>query len=152
MNALSLDPALGKRERAKGCNAAFVYSALDRRGVLWVEAWLSREWDGNALARRGVNLCRELQPKGLLYEANQGQAFLGPLLDMAARSRGFVLPLYQIVNTENKEERIRAGLTPRLARPEFRFRDTPGTQRLVRQLRDFSVGGPASWTGRTRSS
>ena len=39
-----------------------------------------------------------------------------------------------------KEDRIRAGPTPRLRRQEFRFRDVPATRLLVNQARDFPCG------------
>ena len=48
--------------------------------------------------------------------------------------------LFGVWNTVEKEARVRAGVGPRLARSEFRFRDTPSTRLLVSQLRDFPVG------------
>lgn len=139
-SALALDPSLGVGERAKGCFATFVYGALDRRGALWVEAWMSQDWDGQRLAAECCDLHKRMQPRAILIETNGGQAFLIPLLNAQAHSGGFGLPLYGVNNVEKKEERIRAGLTPRLARGEIRFRDTPGTRKLVQQLRDFPVG------------
>ena len=139
-SALALDPSLGVGERAKGCFATFVYGALDRRGVLWVEAWMSQDWDGQRLAEQAIDLHQRLQPKAFLFESNGGQAFLGPLFLQSAKSKGFGLPLYRVNNVEKKEERIRGELTPRLAKAELRFRDTPGTRKLMQQLRDFPMG------------
>jgi hypothetical protein len=45
--------------------------------------------------------------------------------------------IYPMENWENKIVRIRATLTPYLAKRNFRFRDTPGTRLLVEQLKGF---------------
>jgi hypothetical protein len=140
LSGLALDPSMGKGERAKGCYAAFVYGALDKRACLWVEAWLSQSWDANQLVDRMYDLAGERNPTGASVETNGGQEFLGKLIIEAGKGKGRSLPLFGIRNMENKEARIRAGVGPRLARSEFRFRDTPGTRLLVNQLRDFPVG------------
>jgi hypothetical protein len=140
LSGLALDPSMGKGERAKGCYSAFVYGALDKRGCLWLEAWMSQAWDASQLVDRMYELTGERQPTACSVETNGGQEFLAKLIIETSRQKGRSLPLFGICNTENKEVRIRAGIGPRLARSEFRFRDTPGTRLLVSQLRDFPVG------------
>ena len=57
----------------------------------------------------------------------------------AARARGMPLPIVEVINTVNKQVRIRR-LGPYLARQEIRFRSTKGTRLLVDQLREFPEG------------
>src|SRR5262249_26029280 len=139
VSGLSLDPSMGVGERKKGCYAAFLYGGLDKRGVCWVEAWMSQSWDANALVGKMYEIEAIRKPTGCSLETNSAQEFLAKLILAAGKTTGRGLNLFGIWNTVEKEARIRAGVGPRLARSEFRFRDTPSTRLLVSQLRDFPV-------------
>src|SRR5262249_45088933 len=104
------------------------------------EAWMSQSWDANQLVDKAYEIEALRKPTAVSLETNAGQEFLGKLMLAAAKVKGRSLPLYGVYNVENKEARIRAGVGPRLARGELRFRDTPSTRLLVSQLRDFPVG------------
>jgi hypothetical protein len=54
-----------------------------------------------------------------------------------SKAQGMSERIWPLMNWENKIVRVRATLTPYLARREIRFRDTPGTRLLVEQLRGF---------------
>ncbi len=149
--ALALDPALGHGERGKppgasrepkpGCYAAFVFVGVDGDANLWVDAWLDRNWDAQALVNMSFDLCRQYKPAGFSVETNGGQEFLAELLLADARRRQTTLPLYGIHNHEDKDVRIRSKLTPFLAQRRLRFRrGSKGAELLVQQLRDFPVG------------
>jgi predicted phage terminase large subunit-like protein len=74
-------------------------------------------------------------------EVNQFQEVLAGVMEERAKARSLMLPLFAITNTENKRTRIRATLTPFLARGDFRFkRGSRGARMLVEQLRAFPLG------------
>lgn len=141
ISCMAIDPSLGKGEKRHGCYAAIVYGALDSRGVCWCECWASQDWDGGRLAEKAVELAERLRPTCVLCEANGGQEFLGFLLTKLAHERGFGMPLDMVTHSGalSKEDRIRASLTDRFRRQEFRFRDTPATHIMVNQARGFPV-------------
>jgi predicted phage terminase large subunit-like protein len=143
-----LDPSKGKTDKSD--YSAFTLLALDKQGVLWIDADIKRRdaWqiveDGNAIADW-------FRPHAFGVEANQFQEMFIRPFEQAAKERGKVLPIHPVVHTENKRVRIRATLTPYLARGEVRFRRTPGGKLLVAQLRQFPLGqyddGPDSLEG-----
>lgn len=142
ISVLACDPSLGRGEKKKGCYAAIVYGALDSRGTLWCEAWMSQTWDGGTLSKKIVEQYNVHRPTSVLFEGNGGQAFLGFLLHANAREAGVGLPLDMVTHagTMTKEDRIRGQLTGRLRRGELRLRDTPQTRTLINQCREFPIG------------
>jgi hypothetical protein len=100
---------------------------------------MSQSWDANALVDKMYEIEALRKPTGCSLETNSAQEFLGRLILAAGKTKGRGLNLFGIWNTVEKEARIRAGVGPRLAGSEFRFRDTPSTRLLVSQLRDFPV-------------
>lgn len=141
---VGLDPSKG-RDAAHGDYSALVALARDNAGTLWVEADLARRptprivADGIEFARRVQAECgRTLEGFGV--ESDQFQELLADEFVKQTRAAGFALPIYKMT-TENvkKEVRIRR-LSADVTRANIRFRATPGTRLLVRQLQDFPVG------------
>jgi predicted phage terminase large subunit-like protein len=142
---IGLDPSKGK-DAKHGDYSALVCTARDSDGTLWVEADLARRnidriiADGIEFARRVRRETRVGEIEGFGIEADAFQDLLGRLLGPAAEKAGFPLRLY-MVHTESvkKEVRIRR-LTPLLTAGKIRFRNTPGTRLLVRQMQEFPTG------------
>lgn len=128
------DPSLGKSDKSD--YQAHIIMGLDREGTMWVEADLQRE-DRMRIAENIRQRARWFQPEGIGVECNMWQIMLADLLHEQSSKEGMALPVWEMMNWENKVVRIRATLTPHLSRKEFRFRDTPGTRLLVEQLKGF---------------
>lgn len=148
VSALALDPAQGKGERGKyvatkeepkACYVSFVLVEIDADGLIWVDAWMSKEWDANAMATIGLRICKERQPLAWSVETNGGQEFLKDVFFREAEKLKQACPLWGIHNYVDKEVRIRM-LGPFLGQRRFRFRkDSPGCKLLINQLREFPV-------------
>lgn len=134
---MALDPSKGKTERSD--YSAFAMVALDFDGTMWVDADLERR-DVRQIIDDGLSLARQFKPHAFGVEANQFQEVLADLYAERSKAAGMMLPLHSIINAENKVTRIRATLTPFLARGEIRFkRHSRGAKLLVDQLRAFPV-------------
>lgn len=136
--AAALDPSKG-RDSKSGDYAAFVLLAVDAEGTLWVEADLVRGVGAEVLAEQAVEHQRRFQADAFAIETNQFQQLLCVLVDLAARKAGVLMPVVEVDNRVNKLVRIRR-VGPYLATRRVRFRNTPGTRRLVDQLREFPEG------------
>jgi predicted phage terminase large subunit-like protein len=103
---------------------------------MWVEGDLRRR-DRVQIAGDMLDLATRFKPEAVGVESNMWQVLIADELYAQSKAAGMALPIWPMNNWENKLVRIRATLTPYLARQEFRFRDTPGTRLLVEQLRGF---------------
>lgn len=128
------DPSLGASDKSD--YQAHVLNALDRNGVMWIDADLQRR-DRVQLVGDMLDLSSYFHPEAIGVEAQAFQILLSDELHRQSQARGLSERIWPIINTENKLLRIRATLTPHLSRHEFRFRDTPGTRLLVEQLKGF---------------
>ena len=143
MRVICLDPSKGRSQH--GDYSAFAMVARDRAGTLWVEADLERR-PTTKICSDAILIAARFERDtggrldGLGCESDVFQELLADELIRVSRAVGVQLPIYK-VRTENagKEVRIRR-LTPYLNSGAFRFRDTPGTRLLVRQLQEFPVG------------
>lgn len=143
--AIALDPSKGKdrhklKEGRSADYSAFVWGASDGH-TIWIDANLDNVRDASRIVQDGIGIFRGFPGcNAFVVEINQFQELLGgQFLAEAERLRIPHLPLYGYNNTANKELRIRT-IGPFLAQRELRFRDTPGCQLLVQQLRDFPAG------------
>ena len=138
LSVLALDPSRGKGEG--GDYAAYVLVRVDRAGTLWCEAVLLKGGSLFDIVARGVLLIQQERPNRVVCETNIGQELL--LAEFAAqlRSKNLQAVVEGVENWTNKEVRIRATLGKYLARGRVRFRRTPGTELLVRQLQTFPNG------------
>jgi len=81
----------------------------------------------------------EFRADSIAFETNQFQELLATQLMQKASVAGYSVPLVKVVNTVNKNIRIRR-LGPYLSQKNIRFKaNSPGTKLLVGQLRDFPV-------------
>jgi predicted phage terminase large subunit-like protein len=135
---VALDPSKGKTEKSD--YSAFVMLGMGHDGKLYVDADIKRR-DVWRIAEDGIDLYQRWGPQAFGVEVNQFQEVLAGVIEERARARNLMLPLFAITNTENKRTRVRATLTPFLARGDFRFkRGSQGARLLVEQLRAFPLG------------
>lgn len=144
----SVDPSKGAESRTNDY-AAITNVGMDHLKRQFVEADVERR----SIETLCADVCRhvrEFRPTKLVIETNQFQALIKPILRATAKTLGVELP--EIVGVENREPkplRIRR-LGPDLASRSVMFkRNSPGTQLLIDQLRDFPHGthddGPDAW-------
>ncbi len=138
---IALDPSKG-REASSGDYSALVALARGRDGSLWVEADLARRPTPRIVAD-GIEFARRIQQEtgltleGFGVEADQFQELLADLFLDATRATGMTLPVYKMATGGTpKPTRIRR-LSADILKRNFRFRSTPGTRLLVRQLEEF---------------
>ncbi len=139
VKVLALDPSRGT-DAKRSDYSAYVMLGVDRQGVLYLEAHLARR-NTLRLVADGVELYRRFQPNVFGLEANQVQQLLGPMFQAEFQRQGLlaVQPVL-LENRTNKQVRIRR-LGPYLAGGRMRFKsNSPGTQLLVDQLREFPLG------------
>jgi predicted phage terminase large subunit-like protein len=140
---VALDPSKGANAKS-GDYSALVALGRTPDGTLWCEADLARR-NTTRIVVDGIEFADRMRLEtghtvdGFGCEANQFQELLANEFIRVTSERGFMLPIYKITNTVNKEIRIRR-LTPFLTATNIRFRATPSTRLLVRQLEQFPVG------------
>lgn len=137
IKTIGLDPSKGKDAKS-GDYSAIISLGRCKDGILWCEADLARR-TAEVIIDATLERQREFQADAVAVETNQFQELLAIQMAAKARQRGMPLPIVQVVNTVNKQVRIRR-LGPYLARREIRFRNTKGTRLLVEQLREFPEG------------
>ncbi|MBY0527327.1 MAG: hypothetical protein K2R98_28280 [Gemmataceae bacterium] len=137
IKTMALDPSKG-RDARRGDYSAYVMYGRDAKGVEYVEADLKRR-DTARIVADGVEHVRLFRPEGFAIETNVFQELLLPEFQRAGLTQKVDLPIYGLVNTVNKEVRIRRN-GPYLSQRRIRFkRRSAGTELLVQQLRDFPV-------------
>jgi predicted phage terminase large subunit-like protein len=138
LKVLALDPSKG-HESGRGDYSAFAMLAVDRRGVLYVDADLARRPTPQIVAD-GVELCRRFRPDVFGIETNQFQELLGS--EFAAefgRQKLLGIAPWAIENRTNKQTRIRR-LGPYLSNRRIRFKSgSPGARLVVEQLKEFPL-------------
>ena len=139
IKTLALDPSKGTDAR-RGDYSAIVMLGLDRRGVLYAEANLAHRPVSQIVAD-GVELYRRFQPDAFGVETNQFQELLGTEFETEFRRQGLLAPRPKLIdNHVNKLVRIRR-LGHYLATRRLKMKsNSPGTQLLIDQLRDFPAG------------
>ncbi|MEN0109738.1 MAG: hypothetical protein AAF805_03350 [Planctomycetota bacterium] len=138
LRTLALDPSKGGDAR-HGDYSAYVLLGVDESGVLHVEADLARRPTPQMVAD-GVRLVERFLPDAFGVEANQWQQLLAGEFLAEFRHRGSLgAAPSELHNHVSKPIRIRR-LGPYLSQRRFRFkRNSPGTELLVNQLRDFPL-------------
>ena len=138
VRTMALDPSKGG-DAGRGDYSAYVLLGIDSRGVLYVEADMARRPTPQMVAD-GVALCARFRPEVFGIESNQFQELLcGEFVSEFERQQISVV-VEPLPNQVNKLVRIRR-LGPRLSQHRVRFlRNSPSTQLLVDQLRDFPTG------------
>jgi predicted phage terminase large subunit-like protein len=138
LKVLALDPSKGT-ESGRGDYSAFAMLAVDRLGVLYVDADLVRR-PTPQIVSDGVDLCRRFRPEIFGIEANQFQELLGgEFAAELARQKLIGIVPWAVENRVNKETRIRR-LGPYLSNRRIKFKSgSPGTRLLVEQLKEFPL-------------
>ncbi|HEV2972481.1 MAG TPA: hypothetical protein VGY55_21090 [Pirellulales bacterium] len=138
VKTLALDPSKGS-DSGRGDYSAFVMLAVDRHGMLYLEADLARR-PTPQIVSDGVELCRRFKPDVFGIEMNQFQELLaGEFTAELARQRLYGVVPWGIENQVNKQTRIRR-LGPLLSKRRLKFKShSPSTRMLVEQLKEFPV-------------
>ena len=140
---VALDPSTGK-DAHHGDYSALVALGRSGDGKLWCEADMSRR-PMDQIVSDGINFARriERETNGHLaafgVESNAFQQLLAAEFKTRTAAAGIMLPIVEVQNNVNKLVRIRR-LTPHLSQGNIMFRRSPGTELLVRQLREFPIG------------
>jgi predicted phage terminase large subunit-like protein len=138
VKTLVLDPSKGSESR-HGDYSALVMLGVDRHGLLYVDADLARRPTPQMVAD-AVECYRRFQPDVFGIEANQFQDLLAPALCAEFAQQGMLIRSpYLLVNTVNKQVRIRR-LGQYLSLNRLRFKaNSPSTRLLVQQLKEFPL-------------
>lgn len=132
--AMSLDPSLGRTDHSD--YSAYIWGCVSEDGLLYIDASIRRRTISDMVGD-GVSLFRQLNPTAFFVETNQFQELLIGQFNQAAKEAGVLMAAHRVVNTENKEVRIRR-LEPYLQSGRMRFkRNSPGVMLLLEQLRQF---------------
>lgn len=141
---IALDPSKGK-DAKHGDYSAFVVLGRTDDGTLWIEADLARR-PTTRIVSDGFELYTRIEQEtdkridGFGVESDQFQELLAMEYVRQSKERGIQMPVYMMTTGGvNKQVRIRR-LTPHFTQRNIRFRATPSTRLLVRQLMDFPVG------------
>ncbi len=147
--AAAVDSAIGRRragkDKADGDYSAVVYFASDKNGVIWVEADLQRRPITQVFSD-GFDLVRRWQREtggpvdGFGVESDTFQVLVANEFRRLQAEQGIMLPVYEVFTQGIEKHQRVMRLTPYLSGGQFRWRNTPGTQLLVRQMREFPVG------------
>ncbi|HEX4415167.1 MAG TPA: hypothetical protein VH107_16155 [Lacipirellulaceae bacterium] len=139
IRTVALDPSKG-RDAGRGDYSAYILLAIDSRGVIYVDADIARRPTPQMVAD-GVALCVQFRPHAFGVEANQFQELLCNEFasEFARQQINSIVPA-AIHNHTSKLVRIRR-LGPYLSQRRLKFlANSPSTQLLVDQLRDFPAG------------
>jgi hypothetical protein len=144
MLTVGLDPSKGKDVK-RGDYSALVALARDNTGTLWVEADLARR-PVPRIVTDGIEFTRRIEQEmgrphdGFAVESDQFQELLADEFYRQTREMGFALSVFKLT-TQNVPKEVRIlRLSADVVKRNIRFRNTPGTRLLVRQLQDFPVG------------
>jgi len=134
----ALDPSKGKDSK-HGDYSALVLLGRSLDGILYCDADLARR-PTSQIVHDGLELYRRADPMAWAIETNQFQELLADEIARVGQETGLMPAIIPLVNTVNKQVRIRR-IGPYLARQAIRFRaGSPGSQLLVQQLREFPEG------------
>lgn len=138
LKVMAIDPSKGKDSR-HGDYSAIVSYGRTAEELEYAEADLARR-PVDAICADAARIAAAFRPDLLVVEANGFQELLSvPLLAALRKEKAEVL-VEGMVNSANKQVRIRR-LTVPLARRKLRFKArSPGTMMMVQQLRDFPNG------------
>lgn len=144
LRVMGVDSSKG-RDGKTGDYSAIVSMVRSRQGLLYVEADLERRPMTNIIADAisiGQRFQRETGGEpldGVAWEADSFQELLADECMKQTKAAGFQMPIFKVfTGSVAKDVRIRR-LTPYLSGGNFRWRNTPGTQRAVQQMRQFPM-------------
>lgn len=137
IKTLALDPSKGK-DAKWGDYSAIVRLGRDKAGILYCEADLARR-NTERIVSDSIEHQRVFGADAFAVETNAFQELLAVQISQQSAALGMMVPVAPLVNTVNKQVRIRR-LGPYLAAGNIRFKGgSPGTRLLVQQLRNFPL-------------
>jgi predicted phage terminase large subunit-like protein len=141
---MAVDSSMGRNSNA-GDPSAIVAMCRDKAGCLYVEADVERR-PVTKIITDGLRFARRVEREtggaldGFGVESDVFQELIADEFWRQTQAAGVALPVYKMfTHGVNKVLRIRR-LTPYLSNGNFRWRNTAGTQALVREAREFPVG------------
>lgn len=134
LRVVAVDASKGVGEN--GDYTAIVAAGLDH-GHVWAEAWLER-LPPEGVVERTLDVCAAFGPDVCAVEANLFEELFLAMMHKRASERGMSFPGLPVINSVNKEVRIRR-LGADLANKKIHIRATPGGRLLVDQLRQFPL-------------
>ena len=136
-SVVSLDPSKGGQGSKKGDFAALLHVVYDEEGTIWVEDSIMARTSTENLEDYVIEFMQKFKPNAVIIEANSFQSVMASNVQMKANAKKIPIKIYKHVNTQNKESRIRHGLTHLLSKKRIRLRDTPSNRIGLQQLQDF---------------
>lgn len=139
---MALDPSMG--QTATSDYSAWVVVKIDQEGIVWIDCDMKRR-DPAQIVRDGIAIATTVGPDAVGIETNGFQHVLAGMVEDESKRAGILLPVWTMTNTGSeakggqKVQRIRK-LVPFMSRGRFRYRQTPGCEMLLDQLRAFPVG------------
>lgn len=133
-----LDPAIGKNAKKHDWSAFVLYGDQGPQGRAYCEGVLVH-LPPEQLAGIGVGIMERFNPDCFGFEANGFQELLGKFFRDAATAAKLTFNYRLDYNQTNKIARIQRLSVP-LSSGRLRFKRTPGTMELVKQLRQFPTG------------
>ncbi len=138
LRVMTLDPSKGTGSKHADYSA-YVLLGVQTGGDLWVEADLSNTRPPLALVDDGVALYQRFRPDAFRIEGNAWQDLLGPIFAEAFRKQGLLHAQPSALFNHIKKQLRIENLDSLLRARQIHFRRTPGTELLVKQLKDFPV-------------
>ena len=147
------DPSVKHEE--KHCYKATVCAGITSEGVIYVLKARIRKESVQRMVDGMYAIYEKYNPHRMFYEENGGQALLGEVLDMKARSEGCPIPYRAETNTVHKDTRIEGTLSAPIENGVIRFyKADPDQKELIDELLQFPDGeykdGPDALEGVTR--
>jgi predicted phage terminase large subunit-like protein len=84
-----------------------------------------------------VEMASKYNPDGIVVETNNFQILVAKNIQRKLKALKVLTPIYRHVNTENKEVRLRMGLTPLFHNHKIKLKDIPHNKIAFQQIRDF---------------
>lgn len=133
-----LDPAIGKNAKKHDWSFFVLYGEQGPKGRAYCEG-VAVHLPPEQLAGIGVGIMERFSPQCFGFEANGFQELLGKFFRDAAAAAKLTFNYRLDYNQVNKIARIQRLSVP-LSQGRLRFKRTPGTMELVKQLRQFPTG------------
>lgn len=136
---LALDPSKGKNAKT-GDFSAMGLILVDPQMHLWVDDCWLKVVPVDQVEDQAVAMLEAHQDlNAFIVECNGFQERVAANILRKAQAKGLQAPVYQHVNTENKQVRIRMALTPLLSQHRIHLRNTPANRLGLTQLREFPI-------------
>lgn len=139
MTVLALDPSLGKTDKSDFSSITVAKLDIDT-GILYIANDTERR-DITRQCQAVVDIARVHKPDAVVIETNNFQSVMVNEVSRVSRENGIILPIHTCNNWIDKNARIRATLTPYLARKEVKLVGrTRGNREWMNEAVSFPLG------------